>query len=184
MTGAPSRELPLASANPDKVALIQAAVGDRWKVVPRDPGHAEAEAAVGYREAAVAKARAVVERFGVPVALGHDSGFEFACLGGAPGPLTARWLASHGGVPWHDLVPGSEVTVVHCVALVSRTGVLDALHRDERRLKAGATLDAGALPLSSVTVGPVTALRRAVEEVLDGAGGRSLLAAAREVTRR
>jgi XTP/dITP diphosphohydrolase len=43
-----------------------------------------------YAENAVAKARAVASQLGLP-AIADDSGLEVAALGGAPGPLSARY---------------------------------------------------------------------------------------------
>src|SRR5436190_18117080 len=61
------------------------------------PEKADLERSMSYVENAVAKARYYATRGGLP-AVSDDSGIEVDALGGAPGPRSARWLASGGDV--------------------------------------------------------------------------------------
>jgi hypothetical protein len=163
-------EVVLASGNPAKAALLQdslaRAVSGRVTVRAVDPGDAELHADPGYEAAALAKARAVAA-LGHPVVLGHDSGYEFACLDGAPGPLTARTLAAHG-LPWLTarLRAGTEVRVVHSVTLSTPAGVVHATRSDLRTVpRDGGAGAPASLPLTAWTTGPATALGRALHDV-------------------
>jgi hypothetical protein len=163
------RALPLATANASKVALLQSLAGTAWRVEGYDPFDAEERAEPGYRSAAEAKAAAVGLRYGPALALGHDSGFEFECLDGAPGPLTRRWLK--GGRPADRITalsPGSAVRVVHCLALWTPEGTRTVLHSDRRVVAAdpAALLCSNELPLSDIAIGERGALARCVDEIL------------------
>lgn len=80
-----------ASANPDKVAEIQAILGDAVDLVPRPPEVPDvvedADTLVGN---ARLKALALVDATGLP-AIADDTGLEVDALGGAPGVWTARF---------------------------------------------------------------------------------------------
>lgn len=80
-----------ASANPDKVAEIQALLAGTVDLLPR-PGAVpdvveDADTLVGN---ARLKAAAIVEATGFP-AIADDTGLEVSALGGAPGVYTARY---------------------------------------------------------------------------------------------
>lgn len=162
----------LATGNRAKAQLLEetlAAVSTQaWHVVAVDPGDAEEMAPVGYEQAAMAKATALGQSKRWPLVVGHDSGFEFACLGGAPGPLTARWLREK---PLRDrvptLVPGSDVEVVHSLAVWTPSGSFATLARDRRRVVTAPPLDAGELPLTHVTEGERTALATCARRLLE-----------------
>lgn len=87
----------LATGNEGKIREIRAILGDRFEIlVPADlhlqiPPIVETDRS--YTENAVNKATAVARASGLP-ALADDSGIEVDALGGAPGPLSARF----GGV--------------------------------------------------------------------------------------
>ena len=84
----------LATNNPGKVAEYRALLeGCGWELAtPRDLGlHLEVEEAGGdYAENARIKAEAFAKASGL-LALADDSGIEVDALGGAPGPLSARF---------------------------------------------------------------------------------------------
>jgi XTP/dITP diphosphohydrolase len=89
----PLRELVLASSNPGKLREFRAILGDlpvELSALDAFPEVELPEEGADYEANAVAKARAVAEGTGKP-ALGDDSGLEVAALGGAPGPLSARF---------------------------------------------------------------------------------------------
>lgn len=165
-----TRILTLASTNPGKADLIGALVrdigGPRWRLETADPGDAEDKAAVGYRTASYAKAVALDPRR--HPAIGHDSGFEFACLDGKPGPLTARWLnAQSADETLRSLQPGSDVRVVHCLTLVDAERITTVERTDVRRVCGILPTSLhGPLPLTSLLVGPKQALRSCLAEVL------------------
>ncbi len=87
----------LATGNEGKVREIRAILGDRFELLtPTDLGLVIppiVETDRSYTENAVNKATAVARASGLP-ALADDSGIEVDALGGAPGPLSARF----GGV--------------------------------------------------------------------------------------
>ena len=87
-------KLLLATNNPGKAAEYRALLeGCGWELVtPRDLGlHLEVEEAGGdYAENARIKAEAFAKASGL-LALADDSGIEVDALGGAPGPLSARF---------------------------------------------------------------------------------------------
>ena len=87
----------LATGNQGKVREIRAILDGRFEVLtPADLGlviPAIIETDRSYTENAVNKATAVARASGLP-ALADDSGIEVDALGGAPGPLSARF----GGV--------------------------------------------------------------------------------------
>jgi len=87
----------LATGNQGKVREIRAILGDRFEVLtPADLGLVIPpiiETDRSYTENAVNKATAVAGASGLP-SLADDSGIEVDALGGAPGPLSARF----GGV--------------------------------------------------------------------------------------
>jgi XTP/dITP diphosphohydrolase len=88
------KRLLLATNNPGKAAEYRALLkGCGWELVtPRDLGlDLEVEEAGGdYAENARIKAEAFAKASGL-VALADDSGIEVEALGGAPGPLSARF---------------------------------------------------------------------------------------------
>ena len=88
------KRLLLATNNPGKAAEYRALLeGCGWELVtPRDLGlHLEVEEVGGdYAENATIKAEAFTKASGL-VALADDSGIEVEALGGAPGPLSARF---------------------------------------------------------------------------------------------
>jgi len=88
------KRLLLATNNPGKAAEYRALLeGCGWELVtPRDLGlHLEVEEAGGdYAENARIKAEAFAKASGL-LALADDSGIEVDALGGAPGPLSARF---------------------------------------------------------------------------------------------
>lgn len=164
------RTLTLASANSAKMDLIAALVRETsegtWQLAAADPGDAEQRAVDGYRPAAYAKAAALDPALH-PV-IGHDSGFEFACLGGEPGPLTARWLKATATEEILRMVrPRTEVRVVHCLTLLHGDMVRAVEHADIRRVRANLPTSLnGRLPLTALVSGPQHALRTCVSEVL------------------
>ena len=80
-----------ASANPDKVAEIQAILGDVVELVPRPPEVPDVvEDADTLEGNARLKAAAIAAATGEP-AVADDTGLEVAALGGAPGVHTARF---------------------------------------------------------------------------------------------
>lgn len=87
----------LATGNQGKVREIRAILGDRFDLLtPADLGLRVppiVETDRSYTENAVNKATAIARASGLP-ALADDSGIEVDALGGAPGPLSARF----GGV--------------------------------------------------------------------------------------
>jgi len=87
----------LATGNQGKAREIRATLGDRFEVLtPADLGLVVPpiiETDRSYAENAVNKATAVARASGL-LALADDSGIEVDALGGAPGPLSARF----GGV--------------------------------------------------------------------------------------
>ncbi len=84
-------QLVCASANPDKVAEIQALLAGVVDLLPRPPGVADviedADSLIGN---ARLKASAIVSAMGLP-AVADDTGLEVEALGGAPGVHTARY---------------------------------------------------------------------------------------------
>ena len=88
------KHLLLATNNPGKAAEYRALLqGCGWELAtPRDLGlHLEVEEAGGdYAENARIKAEAFAKASGL-LALADDSGIEVDALGGAPGPLSARF---------------------------------------------------------------------------------------------
>lgn len=82
-----------ATANPGKLRefrSILAPLGIECEGLPAASGVEFPAEGLDYAANALAKARAVARRLGRP-ALGDDSGLEVAALGGAPGPLSARY---------------------------------------------------------------------------------------------
>ncbi|GAA2405426.1 hypothetical protein GCM10010420_36470 [Streptomyces glaucosporus] len=161
----------VATGNRAKIDLLRSEF-DAVLAVPvtfegRDPGTAEDRAEVGYLSAVRAKAGAVAAQLPGSVVVAHDSGFEFACLGGGPGPLTARYLSEHGfGALAARLVPDSDVRVVHALAVAWNGVVRTFQHADERRVVADpmARPGSGSLPVAALTRGPRAALRRCAAE--------------------
>ena len=83
----------LATSNPGKVREIAAIVPSEITVVPPPDGWiAPPETGETYRENALLKARALVGVLGI-ACMADDSGIEVDALGGAPGPLSARFSA-------------------------------------------------------------------------------------------
>ena len=85
------RQLVCASANPDKVAEIQAILGDVVELLPRPVGVPDVvEDADTLEGNARLKAEALVAATGA-AAVADDTGLEVIALGGAPGVRTARF---------------------------------------------------------------------------------------------
>jgi XTP/dITP diphosphohydrolase len=88
-------KLVMASANPDKVAEIQAILGDAVEIQPRPPDLGDVvEDGETLEDNARLKAVAVCEAAGVG-AVADDTGLEVDALGGAPGVHTARFAGEH-----------------------------------------------------------------------------------------
>jgi XTP/dITP diphosphohydrolase len=88
-------ELAVASRNVHKLREIERICADwstRWVTAETDnrPWPEVEETGETYLENALLKARAIAEALGTP-ALADDSGIEVDALGGAPGPLSARY---------------------------------------------------------------------------------------------
>lgn len=87
----------LATRNPGKIQEFRRLLAPAgWELVGLDDAGGGRrvgweEDGPDYRSNAAIKARTVAGRLGAP-ALGDDSGFEIAALGGWPGPRSARWL--------------------------------------------------------------------------------------------
>ncbi len=85
----------LATSNPGKVRELRALLaGCGWELVSLTDvglGGLAVEEGEDYRQNAILKARAAAHASGL-VALAEDSGLEVDALGGAPGPLSARYL--------------------------------------------------------------------------------------------
>lgn len=167
---AEARPFNLASSNRSKVALFQKMLGERWTVEPLDPGNAEAMAPIGYASGALAKARSAARMHGFSWAVGHDSGFEFECLDGGPGPLTHRTMSRLGVSDFTKLlVPESEVAVVHCLALWSDLGQHTFIASDARRVRSDIkdlrTEAPSGLPLGALVIGPATALQEGLDSM-------------------
>ncbi len=89
----PLRELVFATSNPGKLREFRAILGElpvAFSALDAFPGVQLPEEGEEYEENAVVKARAVADQTGLP-ALADDSGLEVSALGGAPGPLSARF---------------------------------------------------------------------------------------------
>ncbi len=83
----------LASGNAGKLAefrALLAAYPVEWVGLGEFPGISMPEEGTDYRQNAIEKARTVALATGLP-AMADDSGLEVAALGGAPGPLSARY---------------------------------------------------------------------------------------------
>lgn len=94
---APRRELVLASENPGKLAELRHVLGAEARALglclrslAELPGAALPPEGAEYASNAIAKARAAARATG-RLAIGDDSGLEVDALGGAPGPLSARY---------------------------------------------------------------------------------------------
>lgn len=86
-----------ASANPDKVAEIEAVLDGLVELVPRPAGLGEIiEDAPDLEGNARLKARAACSFTGQP-AVADDTGLEVEALGGAPGVNTARYAGAAAG---------------------------------------------------------------------------------------
>ena len=95
ISGAPTlgTEVVLATSNPGKLAEIRAILGRlplEIRPLSDFPGVILPEEGEDYEENAIAKARTAARVAG-RAALADDSGLEVAGLGGAPGPLSARF---------------------------------------------------------------------------------------------
>lgn len=91
MSAAQLPRLVCASANPDKVAEIQAILAGVCELLPRPPGLADVEEDADTLEGnALLKARAVVAAAGLP-AVADDTGLFVDALAGRPGVHTARY---------------------------------------------------------------------------------------------
>jgi hypothetical protein len=158
----------IATGNAAKVDLLGGFVSAAgFTPVMADPGDAEDRAAIGYRTAVLAKLAGVSEA-GPPV-IAHDSGFEFACLGGAPGPQTKAWLAETPDLG-RVLVPGTGVRVVHCVGLRQGTRIRTFIDHDDRLVLETFTLRDSKLPLTDCFAGPCESLARLMRQALAAIG--------------
>jgi XTP/dITP diphosphohydrolase len=86
-------EIVLATSNPGKLTEICAILGElplAIRALSDFPGVILPEEGEDYEENAIAKARVTAKAVGRP-ALADDSGLEVTGLGGAPGPLSARF---------------------------------------------------------------------------------------------
>ena len=128
-------ELAVASRNVHKLREIERICADwptRWVTVQTDAREWPEVEETGdtYLENALLKARAIAAALGTP-ALADDSGIEVDALGGAPGPLSARY-AGAGASDDRNLaaliralagVPGPGRTARYrCVAVVAWPG--------------------------------------------------------------
>lgn len=89
----PAGRVVVASANPGKLREIRAILAGRsvdWSGLDEHPPVSFPDEGAEYEPNALAKARAVAEQLGL-WAVADDSGLEVAALGGAPGPLSARY---------------------------------------------------------------------------------------------
>lgn len=89
----PIGELVFATSNPGKLREFHAILGElpvAFSALDAFPEVQLPEEGEDYEENAVVKARAVADQTGRP-ALADDSGLEVSALGGAPGPLSARF---------------------------------------------------------------------------------------------
>ena len=92
-SSARSSEAVLATSNPGKLGEIREILRDlplALRPLSDFPGVILPEEGTDYEENAIAKAK-VAARFSDRVALADDSGLEVSGLGGAPGPLSARF---------------------------------------------------------------------------------------------
>lgn len=168
-----SIEIVLATANPEKVRLLgkvfSTVAGKAVHMRGVDPVDAEDRAVAGYEAAATAKAVAVAAMHPGAVVLGHDCGFEFACLNGAPGPLTARTLNMQGTAGFvRQLVPGTRVRVVHSLTVRAAEIGWSVTRYDDRRVadQIGALTASGTLPLGRFVTGDRRALDECAAEVM------------------
>jgi len=86
-------EAVLATSNPGKLGEIREILSPlplAIRPLSDFPGVVLPEEGADYEENAIAKAKAAAH-FSDRVALADDSGLEVSCLGGAPGPLSARY---------------------------------------------------------------------------------------------
>ena len=93
MSGPPYREIVVATSNPGKLLEFRAILGElplSLRALSAFPEVVLPEEGEEYEANAVAKARAAARDTG-RAALGDDSGLEVDALGGAPGPLSARY---------------------------------------------------------------------------------------------
>lgn len=157
----------LASSNRDKSTLVNTAIARYgWQLSPVSPGNAESDLPIGYEVAAIGKAIAGAKSVesSIPV-FGLDSGYEFDCFGGWPGPLTARSLKQH---KLHTVsIPlGSQVTVVQSLAIVWEGRCSVSTHRDRRVVNTHQTQEGSTLPLTTLAVGPKEALSQCVADLM------------------
>jgi len=86
-------EAVLATSNPGKLGEIREILSPlslAIRPLSDFPGVVLPEEGADYEENAIAKAKAAAH-FSDRIALADDSGLEVSCLGGAPGPLSARY---------------------------------------------------------------------------------------------
>ena len=142
-----SRQLVLATANPDKAAEITAVLVG-WSLVPRPDGVADVEETEPTLEGnALLKARALVSATGLP-AVADDTGLSVVALGGAPGVRTSRYA-------------GEEATYGDNVAklLVSLEGVADR-RAHFRTVALVAFPDGSSITASGVVAGTIASSAR------------------------
>ncbi|OLE26784.1 MAG: hypothetical protein AUG49_07230 [Catenulispora sp. 13_1_20CM_3_70_7] len=164
-----SRTIRVATGNAAKMEMLGRflAAADLTPVMA-DPGDAEDLAPVGYESAVLAKLAGVVA--GDPgdhsPVVAHDCGFEFECLGGAPGADTKKWLAEVGPGISGVLTPNTAVRVVHWAALGLGSEIHTFYEIDLRTVpERWAVTHHPGLPLTDRFHGPSDGLQRLMTRV-------------------
>lgn len=156
----------IATTNSDKISLLQNVLDDYgYALIPCDPGTGEQEMPVGYESAAIGKvlaARDILQGDDIPI-LGLDSGYEFECMQGFPGPLSGRALRSNF-FDTNQLTAGSAAMVIHCIAVLWRNNCGVFTHVDNRTV-VSRTLELSQLPMTSLLEGPQNALSLCAHDV-------------------
>lgn len=165
------RDVLLATGNSAKAELFRSLMPADVRLRVADPGDAEEVAGGSYEQRASAKAHAILDSSDAQaLVFGHDSGFEFECLGWKPGVHSKQWLATHREMLRAVIVPGSRVRVVHCVVAVlgghARTMLFDDLRKARLPAEQGGAHRQERLPLGEWTEGPREALQRCVWETV------------------
>ncbi|NUR63317.1 MAG: hypothetical protein HOV87_32355 [Catenulispora sp.] len=163
-----SRTIRVATGNAAKMEMIGrflAAAG--LTPVMADPGDAEDLAPLGYESAVLAKLAGVVA--GDPgdhsPVVAHDCGFEFECLGGAPGADTKKWLTQVGPDISGVLTPNTAVRVVHWAALRLGSQTHTFSETDLRTVPERWAVTNRGLPLTDCFPGPSDGLQRLMTRV-------------------
>ncbi len=121
-----TRRIVLASANPKKVAELQALLEGRFVVEPRPADLADTVEDGDTLEAnAIKKASEVAAATGA-IALADDTGLFVEALGGAPGVRSARYAADDGDADSHD-------DAANVAKLLRELDAAGAVERDDRR---------------------------------------------------